>query len=304
MLEIALVMTVATAVGVYASKRRPEQADRAARNTMDFVLWVLLPVVLFFMLVRFEFTAEIGLALGIGLAANVVVVGLAYVIGTHVLHASRAVVGTIMACSVLGNTAYLGYPFVAAALGFDELPVAASYDIMVMVPTFLLVGFSIGAAFGTVAESSSDRIRSFFTRNPLIYAAIAAFVAPDSFAPDVAVDGARLLVFAILPLGFFAVGVTLHHEAEEDELSFPPPLTPPVAVAVVLKLTVPAAIFLLASAFIVHIPRAYIIEAAMPTGVNNLLIANTYGLDRKLAASAIVWSTPIVLLAGLAAEFL
>ncbi len=41
----------------------------------------------------------------------------------------------------------------------------------------------------------------------------------------------------------------------------------------------------------------------MPAGVNTLLIANAYGLDRKLAASTIVWSTPIVLAAGVIADF-
>lgn len=303
MIAIALVMTAATAVGVFAARRRPAEADRAARNTMSFVLWVLIPVVMFFALVRFEFTTEIGTALGVGLFANIVVVSLAYLIGTYVLRSPRAVVGTIMTCALLGNTAYLGYPFVVAALGFDELPEAITYDILLMVPTFLIVGFGIGAAFGTTAERPSDRVRVFFTRNPLLYAAIAAMLAPDSFAPEWTLDVTRYIVYAILPLGFFAVGVTLRHEAEEDALSFPPPLTAPAATAVILKLTVPAGIMLIAAATLVDIPRAYIVEAAMPTGLNNLLIANNYGLDRKLAATAIVWSTPIVLLAGLVAAF-
>lgn len=303
MIEIALAMAASTAVGVFVARRRPDGADKFARGTMDLVLWVLIPVVLFFNLVRFEFTTEIGAAIGFGLLGNAMAVGLAYVIATRVLHSERPTTGTIMTCALLGNTAYLGYPFVVVTLGFDELPDAVIYDILVMVPSLLLVGFSIGAAFGTVAERPSDRVRSFFTRNPALYAAIAALLAPTALAPEWAIDASQVLVVAILPLGFFAVGVTLHHEAEEDALRLPPPLTPELAAAVGIKLVVPASVLLLASAFVVAVPRAYIVEAAMATGVNNLLIANAYGLDRKLAAGAIVWSTPIVLLAGIVAQY-
>ena len=58
---------------------------------------------------------------------------------------------------------------------------------------------------------------------------IAAVLAPDALAPDVLVDASRVLVFALVPLGFFAVGVTLATEAEEGGVRFPPRLTPPIA---------------------------------------------------------------------------
>jgi hypothetical protein len=37
----------------------------------------------------------------------------------------------------------------------------------------------------------------------------------------------------------------------------------------------------------------------MPTGLNGLIVAHTYGLDVGFAASAITWSTGLVVLAGL-----
>lgn len=303
MLYVAAAMAASVAAGMLFAGRRPGQADRISTATMNFVLWALIPVVLFFNLVRLEFTTELGAALAVALAANLVAVGLAWLIGARVMRQPRPTVGAMMNCALLGNTAYLGYPFVAAALGFDELPVAVTYDILVMVPCLLLIGFSVGAAYGTVAERPRDRVRTFFTRNPLIYAAIAALLAPDAVAPDWAVDASRILVVAILPLGFFAVGVTLRHEADVDRLRFPPPLTPQVATGVAIKLIVPPGLLLLASALLIDIPRAFVIEAAMPAGVNTLLIANAYGLDRKLAAGAIVWSTPIVLLVGIVAQY-
>ena len=46
-----------------------------------------------------------------------------------------------------------------------------------------------------------------------LYAAVLALLAPDSLAPDVLVDISRIVVVAILPVGFFAVGAALMEDA-------------------------------------------------------------------------------------------
>ena len=43
----------------------------------------------------------------------------------------------------------------------------------------------------------------------------------------------------------------------------------------------------------------FLLLAAMPCGVNVLLVVNAFGLDRRLAASMIAWSTALVLVAVL-----
>jgi predicted permease len=302
MIWIVLTMIAAAGAGGFFAHRRPHSAESAAKRIMDIVLWVLIPPVLFFNLVHFEVTARVGAALGLAYIGNVLVVVLAYAAGRFWLKLSRPQTGAMMVCALLGNTAYLGYPFVSAALGFDHLGTAVSYDILVSIPFILLVGFGVGAAFGTIAENTRDRVASYFTRNPLIYATALALLAPDSWSPQWAVNASRVLVFAILPLGFFAVGIVMLRESEDDKLGFPPRLTVPVAVTVLLRLTVVSGFLLLMNGTVLKIPAAYMIEAAMSVGVNNLLLANNYGLDRKLAAGAIVWSTMIVAVAGLVAE--
>jgi predicted permease len=52
-----------------------------------------------------------------------------------------------------------------------------------------------------------------------------------------------------------------------------------------------------ASAF--ALPSSYLLQAAMPTGINSLIIGHAYGLDQRLIATVIVWSTIAVVLAGL-----
>jgi predicted permease len=41
----------------------------------------------------------------------------------------------------------------------------------------------------------------------------------------------------------------------------------------------------------------------MPSGINSLVVAHTYGLDLKLTASAIAWTTAIAVAAALVASF-
>jgi predicted permease len=103
-----------------------------------------------------------------------------------------------------------------------------------------------------------------------------------------------------VPVGFFVVGVTLARERRRDDVR--PPRPAAVATGVALKLLVAPAIVLGLSVVLIDVPPAYLTQAAMASGVNNLLIANAYGLDRGLVSAGIAWSTVAVLAVGLVAE--
>lgn len=302
MIWIVLTMAVSGSLGALFAHNRPDFSERFAKRLMDFVLWVIIPPVLFFNLAVYEFTAETGGALAIVWAGNLALVAVAFAAARR-MDLTRPQVGAFVCCAVMGNTAYLGYAFNAAALGTDQLDTAIIYDIVVMLPSLLFIAFSIGAAYGTHADTAGERFKSYFTRNPLLYTAALALIVPDSWSPEWARDMTHYLVYAILPAGFFAVGIVVRHESEVDKLSFPPKLTPPVAVASVLKLTFLPVFLLLVSLLAFKIPTAYVLQAMMPTGVNNLLLANNYGLDRKLTAAAIIWTTLVVAVVGLMIEF-
>ncbi|HSI80389.1 MAG TPA: AEC family transporter, partial [Solirubrobacterales bacterium] len=192
-----------------------------------------------------------------------------------------------------------------ALLGFGALSEAAAYDILVSSPVLLLGVFAIGAAFGERAgEGVRERVLAFFTRNPPLYAAVAGLAAPDSLAPDILVDGSRIAVMAVLPLGFFAVGVVLAEVADEGRVAFPPPLDASVASAVALRLIAGPALLFALAAPLIDLPDTYLLLAAMPTGLNTMIVAHAYGLDLRIAAGAIAWSTAIaVAVLALAAAF-
>jgi predicted permease len=303
-IPIAAVIGAATAAGFGAEHRWARSAESLARRLMWIVLWVLMPFVAFFNVASLHLTAQVGAGIAFGWIATVVTVAVAWFVGTRVLRLPRPSVGTLMGTSAFGNTGYLGIPFTAALLGFGQVGNAVAYDMLVSTLLLITVGFSIGAGFGTVAEAPRERIAAFFLRNPPLIATLLGLVAPASLAPSLAVDVSRVVVIAILPIGFFAVGVTLAAEADRDRMRFPPPLTGPVAIAVLLKLLLPVGILFGLSTAFVDVPNAYLTQAAMAAGINNLVVASEYGLDRRLAAAAIAWTTAIVVVVGVVVALL
>lgn len=297
MLPIAAVIGLATVAGLGAEHRWHDWAEMASSRVLTALLWVLLPVVIFFNIGTLELTASVGAGIGFAYVALGTTIAVAYFVGTRVLHLSRPSVGALMGTAALGNTGYLGLPFTVALFGFDELPNALAYDVLVSSFALVTVGFSVGAAFGTRGERVRDRLQSFFTRNPPLWATVAGLLVPVALTPEWAVDASRVLVLVILPLGFFAVGVTLASEAGASG-RFPPRLTAPVAWAVGLKLAlVPAVLFAL-STLLLDVPDSYVTQAGMASALNMLVVANAYGLDRALIAATILYSTVLVVAVG------
>jgi malate permease and related proteins len=294
-------IAVAVAVGVWSERRWPQGAAIASRRALTLILYVLIPPVVFFNLAAVEIDLDHGIGIVLGLVSVSLTALLAWWVASRVLELQRHQVGAVV-CTVLAvNSAYLGYPLTIALLGRDELSTAVLYDILVCAPALLLGAFAVGAAFGLQAgEGPRDRVRAFFTRNPPLYAAVAALLAPDALAPDLAVDLSQGLVIAILPIGFFAVGATLAENAEHGELPMPPPLTRPVALAVVSRLLVAPGLLILLAAPLVELPASYLLLAAMPTGLNSMVVAHAYGLDMEITAEAVTWSTAIVVALALA----
>jgi malate permease and related proteins len=300
-LLIALAIVASVAIGVAAERRRPRAAGLAARRSLTLMLYGLVPPVIFFNLAASEIDLEHGAGLAFGLVAISAGGLLVWLLSSRLLRLSRPRTGAVVSAVLCVNSGYLGYPLTVALLGRDELSTAVLYDVAVSGPSLLLGAFAVGAAFGTKAgEGPRERVRAFFTRNPPLYAAIAGLLAPDVLAPAVLVDVSQALIVAILPLGFFAVGATLAENAEHGELPMPPPLTRPVALVIVARLALVPALLIALAVPLIDLPAAYLLLAAMPTGLNSMVVAHAYGLDMEITAEAVTWSTGIVVVAALA----
>ena len=290
----AATIVVSTAAGILSELRWRDRAGRIARTTLVATLYTLLPLITFFNLARAHINLDSGVGIVLAYVAIVVAAAIAYLIAARALKLPRASVGAVLACALVANTGFLGYPLIVALLGSDQLGEGVIYDVTVSAPVLLIGAFAVGAAFGEKAgEGARARAVSFFTRNPVLFAAVAAILAPDALAPDSLVDLSRVLVVAMLPIGFFAVGTMLAEEAEDGALAFPPPLSAGAATAV-------AGILLALSAPLIDLPGPYLLLAAMPCGINALVVGHVYGLDMRIVAQAVTWSTTIAVVAALA----
>ena len=298
---LALAIVASVAAGVWAERRHGAGALALARRLLDAMLYAALPFIVFFVLARAQLTAGAGIGLLLGYASLALVGLAAYAIATRLLRLAPRSAAMVVVAAIMGNTGFFGAPFVATLLGHDDLGAAVTYDALVSGPMFFVVAFAVAAALTTRGEAAGARLRTYLLRNPPLIAVAAALIAPDALAPDVLVDVARALLIALAPLGFFVVGVQLGAE----RMRFPPPLGAPVAVVVVLRLGVAPLLLLgLAAAVAVDLPDAYLVQAAMPVGVNTLLVAHAYELDRGLAAAALAWSTALALGGGVVASAL
>ena len=76
------------------------------------------------------------------------------------LRLARPSTGALMVCAGIANTGYLGVPLARSL--FDESQAvgqAITYDVVVSATFLLLVGFAIGAGFGTTRRRHAARAR-------------------------------------------------------------------------------------------------------------------------------------------------
>jgi len=302
-LWIALAIAASIAAGVEAERRRGARAGAWARGILKFLLYVVMPFVAFFNIARLEVTADVGAGIVFGWAALVLTALFGWLIGRRLLHLEAPTAGVLAIVGLQANTGLMGVAVAGALLGFSHVSEAVAYDALVQQPVFFIGSFAIAAATGTKAgETVPERIRAFFVRNPPLLAVVLALIAPEALAPDVLVDASRVVVLFVPVLGFFAVGVTLAEEAEDGALRFPPPFTPQIGVAILLRSVVAPLVLVGVAAPFIDLPDAFLLAATMPAGLHIVVLAHVYGLDVPFAAGAIVWTTmvavPILLVAS------
>jgi predicted permease len=296
----AALIVAGTAVGVGAEHRYPTAAIGLARKLLRVILYVAVPIVIFFNLAKASISLDNAVGILLALLTMVLIGIFAWFVASRVLGLSRPQTGAVIVAATVSNTTYLGYPLTVALLGHDHLSTGVLYDVLVAGPVLMLGAFGVGAAFGDKAgEGLKQRAVAFLTRNPPLYAAILGLLAPRALAPDFLVSASQVLAIAVLPVGFFAVGATLAEGAEHGELPLPPPINKPVVLAVATRLALGPAVLMLIAAPLIDLPSAYRLMSAMPTGLNAMIVSHAYGLDNRTVAEAITWSTAIVVAAAL-----
>jgi predicted permease len=294
-LAIILTVIAATAVGAFAERRANHVAQVARTNVLRAMLWVLVPFVAYVNVARAQISVDAGVAIAVALLAMAAAGALTWRIARGPLGLPRPATGAAIVSTLQANSAYLGLPLCAALFSEAELAQAVAYDALTGLPMLVLGSFTVGALFGTEADPGLRGRLYVLVRNPVLLAVVAGLLVPDAWAPEALVTPSHVAIYALLPLGFFAVGVTLGDEAKDGTLRVPPPLTKPVAVVVVLRMAFTAGVLALLGLLVLDVPAPFLLLAAMPVGVNTIVVAHATGLDLRLPAAAIAWSTTLAL---------
>lgn len=297
MLWIVLTVIVATAVGLAAERRDNARAHAARQAILHTMLWVLVPFVAYVNIARAHLSLDATLSIAIAAAAIVLAGTLAWRLARGPFALPEAMTGAAIVATIQANTAYFGLPLIAALFSRAELSQAVAYDGLVSLPMFVIGSYSVGARLGHArAGGLREQLRTGLVRNPVLWAVLAALLVPEAWAPEALVTPSHVAVYALLPLGFFVVGVTLGDEAKDGTLRVPPPLTPPIAAVVLLRMAFVPLVLLVVGLLLIDVPAPFYVMAAMPVGVNTVLVGHATGLDLRLISSAIAWTTGVALL--------
>lgn len=295
-LWIVLTVIVATAGGVIAERRDNARAGMARLALMQAMLWVLVPFVAYVNVARAQLSLDATLAIACAAAGVAAAGAIMWRLGCGPFRLPDAAVGGAIVASIQPNTAYFGLPLVAALFSHAQLSQAVVYDSLVSLPTFVLVSFSIGAHFGHATRTGwRAQLRTALLRNPVLLAVVVGLLVPETWAPEALVTPSHVAIYALLPLGFFVVGVTLGDEAKDGMLRIPPPLTPPIAAVVLLRMAFVPLVLLVVGLLFIDVPAPFYLMAAMPAGVNTVLVGHATGLDLRLTSSAIAWTTAVAI---------
>ncbi len=189
---------------------------------------------------------------------------------------SAAVV--IMACG-LGNTSFVGFPFVEALYGEDAIAYALLFDQFGSF-LFLSIAGSLIAAWGAGRDSSIRKLASSVFFFPPFIAILVSLFLKFFELPSFILLGADKLAGVLLPLVTIAVGMKIDVRHIKENIK------ETTAILVVKMGVVPLAVLAVLPQIGVA-AKVSLIEAAMPPMVMVAVFAAKYGLNERLAVSAV-----------------
>jgi len=276
--ELILVLAMLGLGKLLAITRRMPENTSEVLNTL--VIWVLLPALVIRSVAGLSFHAELLVLILTPWLLAAINAALVLVLA-RVFNWSRALVGCLLLCVALGNTAFIGYPLIEATLGAQAVPYAVVYDQLgtfALLPTF---GLAIVAIYSGGERPTATEI----ARRILLFPAFVALIVgllpvAHPLWLDILISS---LADLLVPLAIFAVGFQL-------KLIPAPGSALPVSIGLAIKMLLsPLIAFGIAHAVSADpmITAVNTLESAMPT----MITAGALAISARMApdvASALV----------------
>ena len=266
-------------------------AGESRRVITALVYALLLPALVLDVLTRTSLGTEsihIALAAAIGVLGSMGLVWL----GCRICHIPRPVSGTLLLAAAFPNATYMGLPVLEQTFGPWASRIAIQYDLFACTPLLLTVGVLLARRYGETTDH--EPVWHTLLKVPPLWAALLAVTLNLSGVtlPPALHDTLRTLGMGVVPLMLLALGMSLRWD------TFHPATLPRLLPVILIQLLVmPLLVWLSAGQLGLGGDTlvATVLEAAMPSMVLGVMLADRYRLDAGLYAAAVSVTTTLSL---------
>jgi predicted permease len=186
-------------------------------------------------------------------------------------------------CAFFGNTGYIGFPLNIAVQGRDSLALTAFVSTI-----YTVIVFTFGAYLCQRYSGKNEKVLRLH-KIPVFWAAAAGLALSFIALPGIARVPLLFIEDSTSPLALLATGAMISVAGIKGNLK------PIGAISVIKLLVMPAIVIVTAAVAGISgtVYKTSLLEAATPVGVTNTVLAEQFGLDVKLASSAVVVSTAL-----------
>lgn len=287
------IVALVAAGGLWAVRARGESTEALRAQLNRMVLYVFAPALMFSIASATAITAAlltVPLLLALGVALTGVLLYLLLyrsALGRNLSNPARA---ALMLSGMFGNVFYLGFPVTSFLYGAPGGLYAAFADMGAATPLLWSLGVWIATRLGSdrAAHAAHAPLWRVMGRQPPVWAFLIGVAAQQSgleLAP--LVRATALIGQATIPVMMFVLGLSIPWTRLR-------PSAPILGVVAVKLAIMPLIVWAFAHwwfAPLSEAPRAAVIEAAMPTMLMGVLMADRFALDTRAAALMIGWST-------------
>ena len=247
------------------------------------VLFLVFPAVILSKVPHMQAGSEILFVGGVALLLLSLSMGIAWLIARK-MGLDRATTATLMMVSGLGNTSFVGFPYVKGLMGSDALGYAVIYDTVAGFLPLILVG-TVTVTWGAEKKVSFLNVVKDLLSFPPFLVFVAALILPADFFSASTNGVFDFFETVLTPLTILAVGMRIDLSRLHRDLKFP-------MLALALKMLLQPILLLgIVACCFDRSALSYgtfIIESAMPPMVMAAVFAINAGLRADLAVNAVV----------------
>jgi malate permease and related proteins len=262
--------------------------------------WVGVPIELFSLARQTTFDIRAGLAPTITIASLLLGLSLGWMsiqigqkLQPNLPPLSSKLKGSLLLCSMLGNTGFVGLAIVPFFVSATDLSWAVLYSVTQNVIGTYGLGVLVSSYYGRQGTQGNGWLRQLkdLLSVPSLWGFALGSLTRKLPVPELVESGLHASIWVVIPGAFILMGIRLSQIQGWQSLKLA--LVPAIAKTIIMPTVVGISITMMG---MTGDPRlALVLMSGMPSAFAGLILSEEYNLDRNLVASSIIVSTLIFL---------